>query len=360
MKLYNKPVFLIVMIIAAVSVGFGAVKVRAATDPDDRRPLPWDNLVPVDGLADTMTGVEVVEVDDPESAAFQAKMRLLERVPPLRSIDTAAVRLARAYDEAKGAPMPYMQDNGRINFYFGIFNPRIACRPLRLTNIELEPGETVRNVHISDSARWLVAGAASGPEDQLTTHVIIKPQLPDIAANMLIHTDRRTYSLELVSISEGQYMPFVGFVYPEVPAGTKAADAESWSALLSLYQRADDIKTADAPAARAAELGARSVNPENVFTRYTISVSRGGNIAWKPTSVYDARGHTYIVMPERMQVTESPAFFIKADGREKLTNYRVEGNLYIVDRLFDIGILQVGGDRVVIYRDVKVAAPETE
>jgi type IV secretory pathway VirB9-like protein len=178
---------------------------------------------------------------------------------------------------------------------------------------------------------------------------------------MLIHTDRRTYSLELISITEGQYMPFVGFVYPEVPARVKALDAESWSTLLSLYQQADILKNAEAAqeAAREASLGARGVKPEAVFAQYTIKVIKGGGaIAWKPTSVYDARGHTYIVMPERMQVTESPAFFIKANGREKLTNYRVEGNLFIVDRLFDIGILQVGGDRVAIYRDTKVASPQ--
>jgi hypothetical protein len=36
----------------------------------------------------------------------------------------------------------------------------------------------------------------------------------------------------------------------------------------------------------------------------------------------------------------------------------VEGGKYIVDRLFDIGILQVGGDRVAIYRNTKVAAPD--
>jgi type IV secretory pathway VirB9-like protein len=128
-----------------------------------------------------------------------------------------------------------------------------------------------------------------------------------------------------------------------------------------LYKQADIAKNAAAAqeAAREAALGARGVKPDAVYTQYTIKVIKGSaNIPWKPMSVYDAKGHTYLVMPERMQVTESPAFFIKANGLEKLTNYRVEGNLFIVDRLFDIGILQVGGDRVAIYRDTKVASPQ--
>jgi type IV secretion system protein VirB9 len=187
--------------------------------------------------------------------------------------------------------------------------------------------------------------------------VIVKPQVPDIAANMLIHTDRRTYSLEFVSKSDGQFMPYVGFVYPEVSGTRKAADAESWKRLLALYKRADDVKVSEA-ARPATEENARAVDPEKLFTKYTIKTVKGRDIPWKPASAYDAGGHTYIVMPEKMFVTESPAFFIKANGREKLTNYRVEGNIYIIDRLFDIGILQVGGDRVAIYRDVKVAAPD--
>ncbi|MDR1650654.1 MAG: TrbG/VirB9 family P-type conjugative transfer protein [Synergistaceae bacterium] len=314
-----------------------------------------DELLP--GITEGVSGGNVVLEDDPDSAALSEKLKILDRPPGLRTIDDAAVNLARAYDEAKGAPMPYIQENGRINFYFGTLNPRIVCKPLRLTDIELQPGESVRNVHISDTSRWIVSGAQSGADDALTAHVIVKPQIPDIAANMLIHTDRRTYSVELVSVTDGQFMPFVGFIYPEVPGGVKASDAESWQKLLAAYRRADDIIAAP-PAAEvaAAKLGARGIDPADVYTKYSVKIIKGKNISWKPLTVYDAKGHTYVVMPELMQVTESPAFFIKENGREKLTNYRVDGNTYIVDRLFDIGILQIGGNRVAIYRGDKVAA----
>jgi type IV secretion system protein VirB9 len=274
----------------------------------------------------------------------------------MRPIDDMAVKLAGAYGEAKGAPKPYMQENGRINYYFGTMHPRIICKPLRLTDIELEPGERVRNVHISDSVRWTVSSASSGAEENLVTHVILKPQLPDIAANLLIHTDKRTYSLDLISVAQGQFMTFVGFVYPETPKSQKVADAESWQALLAQYKRADDIKASRT----SVERNARVVDPENIYTDYNIKVIQGKNIAWKPESVYDSSGKTYILMPARMQVTEAPAMHIKANGREKLVNYRVEGNLYIVDRLFDIGILTVGKDRVAIYRKTPVAAPDSE
>jgi type IV secretion system protein VirB9 len=319
------------------------------------RPLE-DLTNPIQGAIDTVTGVdEVIEVDDPESAALAAKIQAIEKLPPMRNIDETAVKLAAAYDSAKSAPAPNMQENGRINFYFGTMTPRIVCKPLRLTDIELEPGEKVRNVHISDSVRWLVSGASSGVDPDTVTHVIVKPQLPDIAANMLIHTDRRTYSIELTSVTEGQHMSFIGFIYPDVPNRTRVADAESWQNLMAQYRRVDEMKSA--PAVREQELGARLADPENIYYEYTTKVVKGKNVAWRPLSVYDANGKTYIVMPDVMQVTEAPAMFIKQNGREILTNYRVEGNLYIVDRLFDIGILSIGGDRVAIYRKTPVGAP---
>jgi type IV secretion system protein VirB9 len=319
---------------------------------------PLENLTnPIQGVIDTALGEEeVVEIEDPESVALAAKIRAIEQLPPMRDIDKAAVNLAAAYNSAKAAPAPNMQENGRVNFFFGTMTPRIVCKPLRLTDIELEPGEKVRNVHISDSARWTVSGASSG-EDPDVVHVIVKPMLPDIAANMLVHTDRRTYSIELTSVAEGQTTPFVGFIYPEVPNTTRVADAESWQNLVAQYRRADNLR--NAPAAREQQLGARLVDPEEIYADYTTKIVAGGkkNVPWRPLSVYDAGGKTYILMPDAMQVTEAPVMYIKESGKEKLTNYRVEDNFYIVDRLFDIGILTVGKDRVAIYRKTPVGSP---
>lgn len=297
-------------------------------------------------------GNTVIEIEDPDSLLYGQKLMEVERPPQLRKIDESAIELAKAYDNASSAPRPYMQNNGRINFYWGTMNPRLVCRPLRLTDIELEPGEQVKNMHISDTARWSVSTAWSGSLEALVTHVIVKPQIPDIAANLLIHTNMRTYSIELVSIAEGQYMPFVGFIYPEIPEATRTEDEEAWQRLLQQYNLANNLKSANDEKSRIQN--ARLADPADINLNYKIKVTQGNKkVAWKPTQAYDANGKTYIVMPPKMQITEAPTFFIKTNGREKLANYRVEGNLYIVDRIFDIGILQIGKDRVAIYRKEK-------
>lgn len=294
-------------------------------------------------------GNTVIEIEDPDSMIYDQKLMEVERMPELRKIDESAMQLAKAYDSAESAPRPYMQNNGRINFYFGTMNPRLVCRPLRLTDIELEPGEQIKNLHISDTARWSVSTAWSGGLDALVTHVVVKPQLPDIAANLLIHTNVRTYSIELVSITESQYMPFVGFIYPEIPQQTRTEDEEAWQKLLEQYNLANNLKSANAERERINN--ARLADPAEINLNYSIKVTQGNKkVAWKPTQAYDAGGKTYIVMPDITKITEAPTFFIKANGREKLANYRVDGNKYIVDRIFDIGILQIGKDRVAIYR----------
>jgi type IV secretion system protein VirB9 len=304
-------------------------------------------------------GTTIIEVDDPDSIIFDQKLYEVEKLPEIRPVDEVAISLAKAYSEAAEAPRPFMaSNNGRIDFYFGTMNPRIICRPLRLTDIELEPGEQVKNVHISDAARWSVSGAWSGELENLVTHVILKPQLPDIAANLLIHTDRRTYAIELISMTTEEYMPRVGFLYPETPKQTSIADSESWENLLKQYQLADEAQAQKNE--KNLQSNARLADPATINTEYTIKVTKGKNIAWKPKVVYSAGGKTYVVMPEKMQITEAPVFFIKQNGREKLTNYRVEGNIYIVDRIFDIGILTIGKDRVAIYRKTPVGKAEKE
>ncbi len=301
-------------------------------------------------------GMTVIQIEDPDSLIFDQKLMEIEQMPHLRPVDTAAIKLATAYDEAKSAPHPYMQNNGRINFYFGTMNPRLQCRPLRLTDIELEPGEQISKIHVSDTARWSVSLATSGTLDYLVTHVIVKPMLPDIAANLLIHTDRRTYSIELLSVTQDQYMPYVGFIYPEITPEARAEDEASWNNLLRQYGLANGVKSAkDRAANMSGTDNARLTDAAKIYTGYTMKVTAGGKkqkeLVWFPTDVYDANGKTYVVMPEKVKLADVPAFFVKHNGRETLANYRLDQNKIIVDRIFDIGILQLGKDRVAIYRD---------
>ena len=75
-------------------------------------------------------------------------------------------------------------------------------------------------------------------------------------------------------------------------------------------------------------------------------------VDWKPDAVFDDGQKTYIRMPLRF--SETPAFYIYLDKKETLSNYRVKGRYYIVDRLFDRAYLKIGHKRVAIVRDEKL------
>jgi type IV secretion system protein VirB9 len=179
-------------------------------------------------------------------------------------------------------------------------------------------------VHAGDTVRWQLGPALSGPPDNQTTHVIVKPTAADLRTDLIIATDRRTYHLELLSRKD-DWMPSVGFSYPE------EIQAE-WDA----YQRntAKEKKDNTLP-----ETG------ENLLTldfKYQVD----GKAPWKPVRVYSTGLKTVIQMPAQMKATESPALLVIGDGgKEELVNYRVRGDRYIVDLVFDKAVLISGVGR---------------
>ena len=86
-----------------------------------------------------------------------------------------------------------------------------------------------------------------------------------------------------------------------------------------------------------------------------------GSASWKPVRVYNDGRKTIIEMPGTMQQTEAPTLLVVrkegglfTDDETVLVNYRVQGNRYIVDTVFDRAILIAGvgssQDRVTISR----------
>jgi type IV secretory pathway VirB9-like protein len=46
-------------------------------------------------------------------------------------------------------------------------------------------------------------------------HILVKPTRPDIATNLVINTDRRTYHLELRANAPQVWMASVSWTYPD-------------------------------------------------------------------------------------------------------------------------------------------------
>jgi P-type conjugative transfer protein TrbG len=214
------------------------------------------------------------------------------------------------------AAMPELDSGGRVVFAFSESAPTIVCAPMRVCDIELQPGEVVQGApHIGDSVRWKIGPAVSGSGEQQVTHLIVKPTEAGLDTNLVVPTDRRTYHLRLVSSSR-HYVSSVAFDYPE-------DHQQSWQNFAKASARRSDA----APA--STDMPTVAVNRLNF--NYRIKVVEG-KPTFKPLRAMDDGYHTYIAMNEEMPQWEAPVLVgISPDGAEQMINYRLKGNMYVID-----------------------------
>lgn len=201
----------------------------------------------------------------------------------------------------------------------------------RVTDIELQPGENMTGPVIAgDTVRWVVAKAVSGSGENATMHVLVKPVQAGLETNFIITTDRHVYHVSAKSTNKN-YMPVMTWNYPH-------EEAAKMEAMRREEQRLDDLKAAPAVAAE-------SLN-------FKYKVKPDDDYSWTPVRVFDDGSKTFIQMNPEMKNTEAPALFIKDGDELNLVNYRVKGDYYVIDRLFDVAELRSGKeDRVVIKKD---------
>jgi type IV secretion system protein VirB9 len=213
--------------------------------------------------------------------------------------------------------------------------PLVNCVPLRTTDLQLQAGETITDVAMGDTERWMATPASSGDPRNAVPHLAVKPQQAGIETNLTIYTTKHIYHLLLRS--HGPATREVEFYYPvEVLAAMKEADAAA--------TKAKEETAVDPPggdnAAGAVKVAA--VDPAQLNFSYTIS---GPNVPWKPVRAFDDNTHVYLQMPAGMKASDAPALLIAASGGTQMVNYRVKGNYYVVDRLFNQAILVSGVGR---------------
>jgi P-type conjugative transfer protein TrbG len=112
------------------------------------------------------------------------------------------------------AANPVTDANGILRFPFGdATTPTINCAPFFVCDITLEPGESIQNVAVGDSVRWILSPATSGNAGD-TPHILIKPTDVNLETNLVVTTNRRSYYLNLHSVKSNPMLHF-GFFYPQ-------------------------------------------------------------------------------------------------------------------------------------------------
>ena len=264
--------------------------------------------------------VEIDPPPPPEVATQMAASQPLE-LPPTPKLDkrppTARV------DAANKAALQEPTAHGYLNavqvypFIEGSLY-RLYAAPEQVSDIALQPGETLSAVSAGDIVRWVIGDTTSGAGDEKRVHILVKPFAPDLKTNLVITTDRRSYHLQLDS-TDATAMAMVSWTYPQ-------------DAMALLHRKAGDPDIQSTIQTKVAL--------DKIQFRYAIS---GDNPPWKPVRAFDDGSKVYVEFPGRLDQGEAPPLFVVGpEGDSQLVNYRVRGNYYIVDRLFAAAELRLG------------------
>jgi type IV secretion system protein VirB9 len=277
-----------------------------------------DSFRPVAIEAEPPRPVEIVTLPEPLPLPGQ-----LQPPPPARKPDKRppTVRVEAANKAALQEPSAHGYINAvQVYPYTEGALYRLYAAPEQVSDIALQPGETLTAVSAGDTVRWVMGDTTSGSGDAKRVHVLVKPFAPGLETNLVITTDRRSYHLQLES-TDRTAMAAISWTYPR-------------DRLLAL-QRQNTQADAAAPVAAGVAL-------ENLRFRYAIS---GGSPPWRPVRAFDDGAKVYIEFPDRIDQGEAPPLFVVGpEGDNQLVNYRVRRNYYIVDRLFAAAELRLGAD----------------
>lgn len=268
----------------------------------------------------------------------------LRPVPPMQTPDEAARAEAAArhaagkkphevVDEARRAAQAQPTPEGYFNaiqlypYATGVLY-QVYAAPGRLTEVQFAPGEQLIDVGAGDTVRWIMARSRSGKGMGAREHLFLKPVRAGLRSNLVVTTDRRVYHLELTSYQD-TYMASVSWDYPQ-------------EALLEAVQGAAATQSVEERGAATVTSG--SVKDLNFDYQFVL---KGERPRWMPLRVFDDGLKTYVHFPQGARLQKMPALFVlTSSGKPKLTTYRVEGDYYVVDEIFDMAELRLGEDDV--------------
>lgn len=198
----------------------------------------------------------------------------------------------------------------------------LYTNPGFISAILLEPGEALNAVAAGDTARWMVTEMEGESDGEGRTIVLVKPQTVGLRTNIVLITDRRTYTIEASSSSGATYSAQIAWSYPVIQ-GQASYDA------------------------------ARALHED-----YRIRTVRGRRPSWTPSRVYDDGRRTWLEFPETVSAADMPPLFVITPEGAELVNYRVQGRRYMVDRIFETAELRLGTRAPIVVRIERRARQE--
>ncbi len=272
---------------------------------------------------DLAASPRVVEVKVPV-ASPQLRCIGVANHPQATQTGTAAIAAAKAGATTQPTTDGFLNATQYYDYAPGVVYTAITS-PGYVTTIALRPNEKLITASAGDTVRWLVDSVQSGSGETAQTLLIVKPRKAGLQTNLLITTDQRIYTLDLNSVDTGVYHTMIAWNYP------------FGDAVVIRNQVAAQQAAVQATVATGVDLSRANFNYSILRQKHSPTPP------WCPLRAFDDGRKTYIQFPPKVAVTEAPPLFVMGrNGDAQLVNYRVKGDWYIVDRLFDKAELRLG------------------
>jgi len=188
----------------------------------------------------------------------------------------------------------------------------VYCQLLRTTDIYLEPGELVLDTpFVSDTDRWIIGAGINQENGSVVQHIYVQPKQAGLDATLIINTSARVYHIVLKSYNT-VYMPMVKWRYKNQGFPKKYAQDITKDIMVSTEMD--------------------TIDPRYLSFDYKLVFNIFRKPNWIPARVYDDGKKTYIVFDEQTLQMELPGIF---ENKADIVNYRVKGNLVIIDKLIE-------------------------
>lgn len=234
----------------------------------------------------------------------------------------------------------------------------IACKVGYQTNIEFSPHEEVETISVGDRSFWQLIPSGN--------RLFIRPMQENVATNMTLITNRRSYQFDLKSVGprDSRVMYVARFVYPEDEARKARAAASTES-----YMNLPPAWTAPAPATVPAapippapqtvtltplseEAPIVIPAPSKRNYRYTYS----GPDYNAPYEVFDNGTVTFIRYQDPTRLAPLVAK-IDAQGRETPLRVTRVADYYVVDTVAPQLAVTADGMKVSLFNETLASAP---
>jgi len=211
---------------------------------------------------------------------------------------------------------------------------RVATMPGRVVMIQFEPGEHILKDGggIGDARAWHVSVNDSG--------ALLKPGALQPETNLVLVTNRRTYSLSLVDVSRLQPATWIlRFDYPDTKAKAASEQLRRREAVSAALAGQQDMPAV--PAGIAAPGAVVPSGPPGSSTpAANMQYMMRGDRALAPTALWDDGRFTYF---RYATARDLPTIFTKLpDGSEATANFHMEGDTVVVHEVSKEFVIRYG------------------